>query len=317
MKCLICGGKNLIFLFSAKDYISGDLFSVCQCSECGSVLTQPIPRPEKVKNYYQELYYGRRKSFVESIVNYLRLKKILKLPGTIKKAAILDVGCGNGNFLELLAGRGFLANGTEVAPEYHFSNKKISSLICRKELAECRFPDNKFDVITMWHTLEHFSSPLDYLLESKRILKSGGFLIIEVPNFQSWQSRLTRSNWFHLDVPRHVLHCSSQTLNLILGKTGFKILKISAGSFIYGFFGLVQSLLNLFCRRKNLLFDILNGKMSLKESKKNRGYLRDVSVTIFLLVPISLLALPVSLLEIIFKKGAVLTVWAQKRMAGD
>lgn len=301
MKCPICDNKQLIFLFPAKDYISGDVFSVSKCRNCDGGLTEPVSDSGGLKKYYPESYYGSRKSFFEDAVNRWRIKK---LPGRIQKFSVLDIGCGNGSFLKLLSRRGFLVRGTEIAPEYHFSNTEISSKICKKELKECKFSDNEFDIITMWHTLEHFANPLDYLSETRRILKENGFLIIEVPNFQSWQSRLTKSNWFHLDVPRHVFHYSPQSMNIILSKTGFKILKISTDSFVYGFFGWVQSCLNVFCQRKNLLFDFLNKKAEWKD-------FRDAAITFFLVVPVSLLALPFFLLEIIFKKGATLTVWAQ------
>ncbi|MDP2909983.1 MAG: hypothetical protein Q8N69_02850, partial [bacterium] len=70
MKCSICDNKKLNYLFSAKDYITGDNFSIRKCSECGCVLTAPSPNPENLKKYYQKLYYGNRKLFIENIVNY-------------------------------------------------------------------------------------------------------------------------------------------------------------------------------------------------------------------------------------------------------
>lgn len=305
MNCSICDGKNPGYLFSAKDYITGDEFSICKCSECGSVLTQS--KTGNFEKYYQGSYYGRRKSFSESLINSSRLKKVSGLAGNRPILSILDVGCGNGSFLFLLSKKGWEVSGTEVAPESHFINDEISAKICKKDLMECKFPDNKFDIITMWHTLEHFARPLDYLTEAKRSLKDGGSLIIEIPNFRSFQSRLTKANWFHLDAPRHLVHYDPKTVGSLLGSAGFSVLKISHFSFVYGLFGFVQSVINVFTKRKNILFDLLNGK-----SRSSDIILKDLIITLILIVPVSLIGVPITFLETLFKRGGIITIYATK-----
>ena len=109
--------------------------------------------------------------------------------------------------------------------------------------------------------------------------------IIEVPNRESWQSRLTKNNWFHLDVPRHVSHFNPKSIAVLLNLSGFSVLKINHFSFIYGIFGFTQSILNLFTKRKNLLFDFLNGKIKTSASGKHRASMRDAFVTGVLLPP--------------------------------
>lgn len=95
----------------------------------------------------------------------------------------------------------------------------------------------------------------------------------------------------------------------MLDRIGFNVKKTSANSFFYGFFGLMQSCLNVFSRRKNFLFDMINGKIGWREIRQNG---QDATVTLVLVWPIALLALAVFLLECFLGRGPILTVWAQK-----
>jgi len=164
----------------------------------------------------------------------------------------------------------------------------------------------------MWHSLEHLAEPLVYLKEAGRVLKKEGILLVEVPNFNSWQSVIFKDNWFHLDVPRHIFHYDKKSLALILEKADFKIVKVSYNSLIYGLFGLIQSCLNVFCQRKNLLFDWLNGKVGLADIKADSVGARDFIITFVLLIPISIFSLLIYILEVIFKRGGIITVWAKR-----
>ena len=304
MMCDICGNSEIKFLFASRDYVTGDKFFIYKCLKCGIVFTDLRPSGRDFKKYYPDSYYGKRKSFADDLINYSRLRKISGLFGR-SKISVLDVGCGNGGFLSLLLRVGYDVQGTEMAPERHFVENAILEKICKKDLPDCGFSEKKFDAVTMWHSLEHIDNPERYLREAKRVLKDEGFLIIEVPNFASWQSRLTGGRWFHLDVPRHLFHYDPKTLPTLLVSYGFPVLKVSHFSFIYGIFGFVQSVINLFTKRNNLLFDILNGKIKPKVSV-------DFLMTFVLVVPVSFLAIPFVFLESLFKKGAIITVYAKK-----
>lgn len=309
--CSVCGG-SLDYLFFAQDYISGEVFQIGQCQECALAATRPDLKVGDFERYYPKFYYGRRKSFTDHWINNSRLRRINKIFVGLKnrgvKSSLLDVGCGDGGLIYLLATRGWQVTGTEVAPPGSHANAS-PDCICRRELINCNFNDASFDVVTMWHSLEHFSEPLVYLREVRRILKKEGVLLLEAPNFGSWQAKFFKGNWFHLDVPRHVFHYDIKSLQSILRKTNFTICKISYFSFIYGFFGLLQSSLNVLCRRKNLLFDIINRKISKRDLLHN---CRDTIFTFLFFIPVSSLSLPFFLLESVFKKGSILTVWAKK-----
>ncbi|MDP2909627.1 MAG: class I SAM-dependent methyltransferase, partial [bacterium] len=197
--------------------------------------------------------------------------------------------------------------------ESHFVDEKISSRICRKEIKECNFPDNKFDIITMWHTLEHFKEPRDYLLEIKRILKRKGILVIALPNFDSLQAKLTKGNWFHLDVPRHLIHFTPRTLIACLESSGFSVLKISHFPLVYSIFGSIQSIINIFSGKKNMLFDLLNSKIKFRDIRNREIGLRDLLIMSLLIIPVSVIAIPFLFLEYLLKRGGVITLRAALR----
>jgi len=311
--CSLCGSGQMTHSFNASDYMTGDVFSIAVCPRCDIALTLPLLSPAQLKNYYGESYYGMRKSLSEILMNRARRKKVSRRcgNGTGKKA--LDVGCGNGSFLSFLKNNGWDVCGTELSPESHLISGAAVKEIHLRDVIDCRFPDKTFNLVTLWHSLEHMADARHCMSEIWRILDDDGLLIVEVPNRESWQSRLTKNNWFHLDVPRHVSHFNPKSIAVLLNLSGFSVLKINHFSFIYGIFGFTQSILNLFTKRKNLLFDFLNGKIKTSASGKHRASMRDAFVTGVLLPPALLCAIPLFFLESFLKRGSVITVYAKKR----
>lgn len=311
--CDICGAE-LVFLFLSRDHAGGEKFDIYRCPSCGLAMTGLDKKSSDLFKYYSARYYGRRKSVIDRVVNQSRWRRVKNITRSLKsgvaKNSLLDVGCGNGGFLSFMAEKGWAVAGTEIAGQDQY-DQPTQNFICRKELAECGFTENSFDMVTMWHSLEHFAEPLVYLKEARRVLDREGVLLLEVPNFGCWQAAVFKNNWFHLDSPRHIFHYDKKSMEAILKKAGFDIIGCSCNSFFYSFFGFMQSCLNVFCGRKNFLFDVLNGKMDRRELAKN--YI-DALVTFFLVWPIGLLALAVFLSEIIFNKGSILIVWAQKNV---
>src|ERR1051325_11363717 len=96
-ECLACGGHNFVFLFWAEDYISREVFRVEECRVCGLAITLPLLTDQALPHYYKGLYYGQRKSFTENLINRGRVRAIQKFHS---KGPLLDVGCGNGSFLQ-------------------------------------------------------------------------------------------------------------------------------------------------------------------------------------------------------------------------
>ena len=117
-----------------------------------------------------------------------------------------------------------------------------------------------FDCITLWHSLEHFLDPRQALLDLHPLLAPNGTLLIAVPNAYGSQARLFGTNWLALDVPRHLHHFSSQSLQLLLTQTGFKPSRLWHHEAEYDIFGWMQSVINKVHHKPNVLFDLLTGR---------------------------------------------------------
>jgi SAM-dependent methyltransferase len=178
-------------------------------------------------------------------------------------------------------------------------------------LAELNFPDNSFDVVVMWHVLEHVSDPRPTLAEVSRILRPGGMFLVAVPNFGSPEARLTKAGWFHLDSPRHLSHHTSASLSKILSEAGLSPVWVSSLAPEYDNFSFVQSLLNWLGLRPNLLYNWLRGQ-SAKVIGGNRAY--GSALATGLLAPVlGAISLPATLLLAVLGRGATLTITAVKK----
>ncbi len=137
---------------------------------------------------------------------------------------LLDVGCGNGNFLSIMQKLGWEVWGVEPDPQAaKIAQELLRDTIIIGTLEPAGFPDNSFDVITAVHVLEHLHQPLGFLQESLRVLKPGGRLIIITPNTNSLGHRLFGKFWKALEVPRHLFLFTPALLGACLEKAGFRI----------------------------------------------------------------------------------------------
>ena len=297
MKCHICNSRNLKFLFKSRnpDNISQKYYSLYQCSHCNTVSIQPIPSIEELKKFYNIEYYSYN---YYGIVNRFLLK--LRSNKITNKGAILDIGCGEGSFLKLMKEKGFICCGLETsAPAVKEARQK--GLVVYSNIKNIK---KKIDFITLWQVFEHITTPVSYLMSIKNLLKKNGCLIISIPNFNSLQSRMGEKYWFHLDLPRHVLHYTPETITSLLKKENFKIIKIEHFSWEYGPFGFLQTILNLFRIKTNLLYKII----------RRKSFKIDISIAALLIVPILIpISILLSVFEAILKRGGSILVYAKKR----
>jgi len=142
-----------------------------------------------------------------------------------RESRLLDVGCGNGSFLnDIRALTGCQAYGvdlSELAAKTARENYELN--IFTGTILESTFPDNHFDLITAWAYLEHVNNPSEVLLKMSQLLKHDGSCIISTPNFNSFNSKLFKEIWFHLDCPRHLYVYSPDTITKLLDKAGFAV----------------------------------------------------------------------------------------------
>jgi SAM-dependent methyltransferase len=195
-----------------------------------------------------------------------------------------------------LRARGWEVHGTELSAVSASYARSLGIPVLQSAVEDAPFVDASFDVITMFHVLEHLTDPKRALFRLYRLLRPGGLLIVEVPNIGSWYARVFGDVWFHYDVPRHLYHFSRDTLGKMMVEPGFELLKETTRNVQYDAFGAVQSFLNKLLRRRNLLNDFNTGELRLADLLRGPGALRDVGalvvsqVTLMLGFPVLALA---------------------------
>jgi 2-polyprenyl-3-methyl-5-hydroxy-6-metoxy-1,4-benzoquinol methylase len=239
----------------------------------------PLPALEDIRTFYPKQYYGDSGSkfsgLIELLVRVTAARRVRFLVKQVPKAAqILDVGCGRGTLLKAFADRGFEAHGFELSPEAAEFADPRAKIKIGAELAEAQYPNGFFDMIVLWHVLEHLKHPDKTIEEIHRILKPGGKLIIAVPNFSSWQAKWAGENWFHLDLPRHLYHFPLEALRRLVEERGFEYRSAHHFSLRQNPFGWVQSAMNrLAFLPRNALYSLLLKSSEAKFSPMSRAAL--------------------------------------------
>jgi SAM-dependent methyltransferase len=317
-ECALCRSKKNKQVFSAFDFDhSVEPFEIRQCLTCGLAQTFPIPDPTSLNNYYPKSYYGSGGKKFPGVIEFLtvfacrfRAKRILKaLSGSAfndGKFKVLDIGCGRANILRQLDQMGCECYGTE-RETYPSDSSMPDITIHRGALEDGNFEDASFDAVIIWHVLEHLYDPGRTLDEVARITREGGLAAIAVPNFSSLQSRWFKSNWFHLDLPRHLYHFDADNLSHVLTQRGYIVHSVSTCSLEQNLFGFIQSLMNCFklLGKPNEFYQLL---------KQRSGFNRTLKLAFW--ITIALLIFPFALLEFaiscVLKKGASVIIFARK-----
>lgn len=233
-KCPLCGSGDIAVLYECADFlVSGGKFPVSRCKSCTFVFTNNYPPEDKASGYYSSDEYISHSDTGRGLVNKIyhiarkimlgRKYSLLKRESCLHNASVLDIGSGTGYFPMFLRKKGWECQGIEISEEarqYAFSNNNIS-LFSPGDTGS--FANSSMDIITMWHTLEHFYHPDDYLAFSNRILKQNGLLVIAVPNHLSYDALRYGGLWAAWDVPRHLWHFNPDTISIMAGNHGFTL----------------------------------------------------------------------------------------------
>jgi methionine biosynthesis protein MetW len=250
--CDLCGSDEHKFLFEAKDRLHGfeGTFSYVICKNCGLVFMNPQVAPGEIVKFYPHDYAPHKakvdtKQLDQSAIKH-KLKKRPFIASLCQRltgqSRVLDIGCGNGNFLyEIKTATGCQAYGIDIskmAAQTALENYDID--VFTGTILEAPFPDNYFDAITAWAFLEHVNNPSEVLMKMSKILKDDGLCIISIPNFNSLNARLFKNKWFHLDCPRHLYIFSAKTITGLFEKSNLKIKKIIYNKSTNGVLGSLQ-----------------------------------------------------------------------------
>jgi 2-polyprenyl-3-methyl-5-hydroxy-6-metoxy-1,4-benzoquinol methylase len=230
--CPICNSKNLKKQFSCKDFTySKKSFDISECTECNLRITTPRPTLETIGEFYKSNQYISHSSRPENLIERiyflarkigLRNKKNL-IEKYSKPGKLLDFGCGTGSFMQYMNENSWETFGIEASKEAREVSLKTGSIIVGdiKELS-----DQSYDVITLWHVLEHLHQLNETIEKIKERLDPNGTVFIAVPNYESFDSKNYDVNWAAYDVPRHLWHFNKKSMTQLLENHGFKVLDI-------------------------------------------------------------------------------------------
>jgi len=233
-KCPLCGSESIRELYECEDFlVSGDKFPLFSCSSCSFVFTGNSPVEEEAAAYYSSEDYISHSDTEKGLLNKLyhrarsfmlsfKFRMLCRITG-LESASVLDIGSGTGYFPLYLETKGWKSRGIEISKEARQFALKKNKLSLLPPEAINDFSRGSIDIITMWHTLEHFYHPDDYLEQAYRILEENGWLLIAVPNHLSYDAQKYRAFWAGWDVPRHLWHFNPHTIKLLAGKHHFKL----------------------------------------------------------------------------------------------
>ena len=220
-KCPWCNSENTKKRISLKDeFLTQEEFEIHECHSCGLLYTEPRPPKDKIGAYYKsKAYYSHQentKGLIPKIyenIKSINLKHKYKIATEGKQIGkLLDIGCGVGDFLHTAEQKGWQCTGVEPSEDATASaQKRTKAKILASEDLE-QLPDNSFDVITMWHVLEHVEDLKWQVEQLQRLVKQDGRIVIALPNYNSYDATFYKEKWAAYDVPRHLNHFNRETL---------------------------------------------------------------------------------------------------------
>lgn len=234
-KCPWCESeKAQINLWLKDEFLTKEDFHICECLNCGLLYTMPRPDKEKIGAYYKsEAYYSHqenKKGFIPKVyerVKTINLKYKYRLATSgMQPGKLLDIGCGVGDFLHTAEMHGWECIGVEPSKDAKtIAQNRMKGTIITSEKLES-FSDGAFDVITMWHVLEHVDDLKWQVTQLQRLVKPSGRVVIAVPNYKSYDGQYYKEHWAAYDVPRHLNHFNRITLSKIFKTSGLELVKM-------------------------------------------------------------------------------------------
>ncbi|WP_225321277.1 class I SAM-dependent methyltransferase [Rhizosphaericola mali] len=232
--CPICNSKNIAFALEAEDYtVSHKKFPIWKCEDCTGCFTQDVPDLEHIGPYYNAEAYVSHSDTKKGIINrlYHSIRKItlkqkrnlVQEESKLKSGKLLDIGAGTGAFAHQMNISGWTVTGLEPDEIARQNALKLHGLNLLPSDQLFSFPTESFDVVTMWHVLEHVHSLHEYMDAIKKILRPNGVAMIAVPNYTSYDAQHYGVYWAAWDVPRHLYHFSPKSMSTLAEEHGMEV----------------------------------------------------------------------------------------------
>lgn len=251
-ECPVCGARLQSAVIHGEDRFFGTegAFSIASCPRCGLGVTIPRLDGDRLAARYPQQYgpYRPPAGRLARLLARLRVRRadaVLRSAPfaelvTGKRGRLLDVGCGRGDLASAFVRSGWTADGIEP------SEQAVDA--ARRQGVDARvgtlddIPDEfaGYDLVVFNHALEHVADPVADLTRVAERLAPGGAVVASVPDFDSWQRRRFGSNWFHLDLPRHLQHFTERALEEAFARAGMQRVALVPAVSLVGFWASVQ-----------------------------------------------------------------------------
>ena len=232
VRCALCGADDPRSILHADELSLRERsrlrWTIVRCRTCALVYVNPRLGTRQASAIYEEKTYGFVRSqladaFVDGKTHAMRL--LDELESICPAGTLLDIGCATGDFLQTARERGWEARGVELSPSAAAVAERRGFDVAMGTLADARLPAGSFDVVTILDVIEHLTDPLAELREIYRVLRPGGLVVVETPNWNSIYRLLLRQRWAALQPRLHLLYFSRRTLSRMLERAGFDIMR--------------------------------------------------------------------------------------------
>jgi SAM-dependent methyltransferase len=269
-----------------------------QCASCGAATTDPWPTVTELERAYARYRpeSGRFAGIGDVVLRHTRASLAQRVDRVSPSGAVLDVGAGDGTLLDALHARGRAVLGLERDSR-------------REDVQEADITELEVDwsAIVFWHSLEHLPAPGQAIDHAGRHVRPGGVLLVAMPNSDSLQARVFGDRWFHLDLPRHLVHLPAVALTARLASLGLTVTRVSHWRGGQALFGWLHGLTGTLPGRPDLYDAIRRAEARSVPMPRRRRLLTLVAATI--LFPIAALATAV---EVATRRGGTVYVEARR-----
>jgi 2-polyprenyl-3-methyl-5-hydroxy-6-metoxy-1,4-benzoquinol methylase len=232
--CINCDCQDFTTVFPLKDYFyTQENFTIQQCTKCGLRITNPRPDEKALGAYYKTENYlshsDRNETLFDKMYHFIKKYNLNHKRNLVEQfhtsGRIIDIGCGTGAFLGQFDKSRWERRGFEPDTEAREIAKTTHGIDASDLSVLNNLGENQAEVITLWHVLEHVSTINEQLSKIKSLLAKDGILVIAVPMSNSYDANFYGKYWAAYDVPRHLYHFTKETLEQLLSKHGFKLVK--------------------------------------------------------------------------------------------
>lgn len=230
MPCNLCGADHTRQRYQLNDW------TIVSCEHCGLIYVNPMPDAETLRTFYtEEFFQGSRRT--AGYADYLRDKEVhvchfqaywpLIRREFPRPARVLDIGCAMGFFLDMARAEGWETVGIELSEfAARWARDRLRLDVRSGTFLDIHLPQDSFDVVTLWATIEHLADPIGTLREAHRVLKPGGLVLITTGEVEGILDRLSRGLCYWYEPPAHLYYFSIRTMRAMLQKAGFRTMRV-------------------------------------------------------------------------------------------